>query len=160
MTPAPSDREHDFAKYRPGPKATKATLAAIERDSRAALERLAARTPLKPGELADIKRSAVEDLNCAALVMQAPPPAALVELLAKLVGVKSKQRAVRNPVMFQKAAAHLAANPNATASAIRRAIGGDFGTIKEWLANEEFRGLVRLYTAHKGAIPKFPPSGA
>jgi len=146
---APSDREFEFAT-----RGRDATLAAIERDSRADLERLLAANKMARGDLADITRRAAESLEC--IAERAPPPASLVELLVALLGVKPNQRSVKNRVMFLRAAAHKAKNPDATASAIRCAIRGDFRTIKAWLGDKEFQELVALYRAHKNAIPKFP----
>lgn len=101
----------------------------------------------------DVARWAVQQL-ARATSLGRPAPGPLIELFARLLGVGTQPRAgkLRNKEAFRAAARHVAKDPDATPSAIARAINYDQkAQIKKWLLDPRFskaviqeRSLLRL----------------
>ena len=89
---------------------------------------------------ADVKRWVLRHMKLCSETFEEPAPASLVALAAKLMNVKAAPRkAVKNREKWNAVAQYVADNPEATVSAIRRAIGYDQpAVIKRWLVSPEF----------------------
>jgi hypothetical protein len=99
-----------------------------------------------------VNRWIVRSLDLCARTFCCPPPPELVELVARQLGVAGTARDERqNWQKFVAAAHYVAANPEATASQIARAIDYDQKQqIKRWQADPEFDELVKLARLYKG----------
>jgi len=114
-------------------------------ESEMAYERLSTKK-LMAGERADIARRAFENLNFCSQYGCAPPPP-LVALVALLLGAdKPKRSQIRDREKFARAVEFKAANPDASATAIKKAVGADTRQINRWLSDPHFDAYVKAAT--------------
>ena len=138
-----SEREFQFAG-----KDAAAVLAIIQKDAVAAL------SSIRRGTRADIARAAINDLQY--LSDKGAPPQALVDLIAKLIGVKRRARAQpRDHKKRDDVARFLAESPDATETLIRRKFKVDPRVLRRWQNDPEFVFLRKWHAQIIAARKRF-----